>query len=84
MFAINRPTIYYVEVLDCKNELLGVFNTGSFPKLFHEVHFTTQNGKNEFSYEDMGLLRLYTILLILLGALYVMLILSFRKFYQVE
>ena len=84
VFALQRPRIYYAEVLDCNNDLLRVFSSGSFPKITHEVHFTTQNGQNEFSYEDMGLLRLYTILLVSLGALYVLLIRSFCQFYKVE
>jgi len=71
-------------VLDCENELLRVFNTGQFPRLVHKVHFTTEKGKNEFSYEDQGLLQLHFVLFLFLGALYCLMIRAFGKFYRTE
>ena len=82
--AINRPRLYYAEVLDCNNELLKYFSTGQFPRLATDIHFTTNDGENEFSYEDMGLLRLYVVLLILLGGLFVLMIKTFRQYLQTE
>lgn len=84
LFSINRPRIYYVEMLDCTREVIKVFDRGQMPRFMHEVHFTTANGKNEFSYEDVGLLRLYSILLVLLGALFCLLCRTFLRFYRVE
>lgn len=39
---------------------------------------------NHFSYEDLGLLRLYTMLTLALGLLYVLLIKAFIKFFKLE
>ena len=48
------------------------------------VEMTTDKGQNQFSYEDMGSLRLYTMLFVLLGALFGMMIRTFVNFYRVE
>ena len=80
IYAISRPRIYYAEILDCEGSLLKNFSTGQFPRLTHEVHFYTQADKGEFSYEDLGLLRLYAILTILLGGLYCVMIKTFRRY----
>ena len=45
---------------------------------------TTEQGANHFSYEDMGSLNLYTVLFILLGCLFGLMINSFIKFYRSE
>ena len=49
-----------------------------------EVHVVTGTGKNEFSYEDIGTLRLYTILTISFGILFGLMINSFIKYLKVE
>ena len=48
------------------------------------MHITTEKGNNEFSYEDQGLLRLYGILFVLLGSLFLLLIRAFYKFFKLE
>lgn len=49
-----------------------------------EIHLTTDGGSNEFSYEDMGLLRLYSILFVLMTLLFILMIRTFLKFYRTE
>lgn len=78
-----RPRIYYTEILDCDRNVAQVFKTGQIPKLETSLHFTTEDG-NEFSYEDIGLLKIYFILLLLLGSMFVVLVQTFMKFYQQE
>lgn len=48
----RRPRMYYFEVLDCKGKVQGSFSSGGIPRVIHEIHMTTDDGKNEFSYED--------------------------------
>ena len=48
----SRPKIWYFIVLDCDRQLATIFKTGQIPRLTHEIHLTTKNGANEFSYED--------------------------------
>ena len=36
-----RPRLYYAIVLDCDQQLIKTFSTGQFPRLTHEIHFTT-------------------------------------------
>ena len=49
-----------------------------------KVNITTDKFTNEFSYEDIGSLRLYSVLFFLLGGLFCLMINTFRKFYKVE
>ena len=49
-----------------------------------EIHLTTDGGSNEFSYEDIGLLRLYIILFVLMTVLFILMIRTFLKFYRKE
>lgn len=69
--TLGRPRIYYFELLDCDREVTKVFRAGQYPRYTTDIHVTT-NGDNEFSYEDIGLLRLYALLFIFSGTLFFM------------
>jgi len=43
-----------------------------------------KKAKQEFSYEDKGLLRLNTVLLVLLGALFCLMVRTFIKYFRQE
>ncbi len=58
------------------------------PRLEHVVTVWTgkpgESSYNHFSYEDIGLLRLYVILTLMLGLLFVLLFKTFLTFLRVE
>ena len=51
--TLSRPRMYYFQVLDCPRELTSTFKSKA-PQLTTEIHLTTGNEANEFSYEDIG------------------------------
>ena len=79
-----RPKMYYLELLDCSNEVNRAFKSGQSARLQHTIILRTNNGNNEFSYEDVGLLSLYGMLFVLLGGLAVAMVFSFYKFWLLE
>ena len=70
----KRPRIFYFEMIDCDLDVKSVFSTGNYPKFQTEIHTTTLDGTNEFSFEDVGLLKLYILLFALLGSLFCLMI----------
>lgn len=48
------------------------------------VSMTTDHGQNHFSYEDQGTLGLYTILFVLLGGLFCLMVRTFIRYYRIE
>ena len=76
--TMKRPRLYYFVMLDCDRNLNQVFKSGQVPRLVHEIHMTTEDGWNEFSYEDMGSLGLYFLLFMSLGVIYLMMIKTFK------
>ena len=74
-------------MLDCAKNVQSVFKTGQFPRVSTRINMTTGKDSadiNHFSYEDMGSPRLYTILFLLQGTLFVLMIRTFIRFYRVE
>ena len=49
-----------------------------------EVHLVTGSEKNEFSYEDIGTLRLYAILSVSFAILFALMLNTFIKFVKIE
>ena len=84
IFTLKRPRLYYMEVLDCPGEVRNAFNLKGVPRLMTEFHIMTDERTNEFTYEDLGSLQLYTILFVLLGGLFVFLVRDFMKYYSRE
>jgi len=80
----GRPRIYYFQVLDCKRDLFTTFETGNAAQITTEVHLMTGADLNEFSYEDIGSLRLYAVLSFSFAALFTLMLNSYIKFYKVE
>ena len=80
IFTLKRPRIYYFEIIDCRGRVKDSFQHGVTPRVTHEIHMTTGTDANEFSYEDMGSIQLYSILAIIQIVLFVLIIRTFKKF----
>ena len=80
--SLNTPRMYYFMMLDCPKEVHKTIG-GNKSEIYAEVHFTTGQSENEFSYEDIGSLRLYMILFISFGVLFALMLHSFNNFYNV-
>ena len=74
--------MYYFEILDCDKEVTSVYKYGALPRFTTEIHATTEGGNNEFSFEDIGSMRLYVILFLLTGTIFVMMIKTYMRYYR--